>query len=147
MVWACSLGQALIFTGEAIAVILGGNLASAFKIQNISWRAAPLGLAVTAFLVAVAIAVFIREPKKGRFIVQVGRNAMLHLQQASESGCDSIGGKHAQAVLISMPQKSNVAEQAGCVHTCLLVTDYSVCHCIVCSVEGCTSNSTANQAL
>ncbi|CAL5220605.1 g2646 [Coccomyxa viridis] len=65
-----SLGQALIFTGEAIAVILGGNLASAFKIQNISWRAAPLGLAVTAFLVAFAIAVFIREPKKGRFIVQ-----------------------------------------------------------------------------
>ena len=48
-VWACSLGQALIFTGEAIAVILGGNLASAFKIHNVSWRAAPLGLAVTAF--------------------------------------------------------------------------------------------------
>ena len=70
-VWACSLGQALIFTGEAIAVILGGNLASAFKIHNVSWRAAPLGLAVTAFLVAVAIAVLIREPKKGRFIVQV----------------------------------------------------------------------------
>jgi len=67
---ACSFGQALIFTGEAVAVVLGGNLAYAFKANNISWRAAPLGLAVTAFLVAVAIAVFIREPKKGRFIVQ-----------------------------------------------------------------------------
>jgi len=67
---ACSFGQALIFTGEAVAVVLGGNLAYAFKANNISWRAAPLGLAVTAFLVAVAIAAFIREPKKGRFIVQ-----------------------------------------------------------------------------
>ena len=71
VILACSLGQALIYTGEAVAVILGGNLASAFKINNISWRAAPLGLAVTAFLVAIAIAVLIREPKKGRFIVQV----------------------------------------------------------------------------
>lgn len=70
MTLACSFGQALIFTGEAVAVVLGGNLAYAFKANNISWRAAPLGLAVTAFLVAVAIAVFIREPKKGRFIVQ-----------------------------------------------------------------------------
>ena len=52
-------------------MVLGGNLASAFKMNNISWRAAPLGLAVTAFVVAVAIAALIREPKKGRFIVQV----------------------------------------------------------------------------
>ncbi|CAL5223872.1 g6461 [Coccomyxa viridis] len=65
-----SLGQALIFTGEAIAVVLAGNLSSAFQKNNISWRAAPLGLAVTAFVVAIAIAVFIREPKKGRFVVQ-----------------------------------------------------------------------------
>jgi hypothetical protein len=66
----CSLGQALIFTGEAVAVILGGNLAFAFKASNISWRAAPFALAVVAFVVAIAIAVLIREPKKGRFIVQ-----------------------------------------------------------------------------
>ena len=75
MALACSFGQALIFTGEAVAVVLGGNLAYAFKANNISWRAAPLGLAVTAFLVAVAIAVLIREPKKGRFIVQQVRAA------------------------------------------------------------------------
>ena len=50
--------------------MLAGNLSYAFKAHGISWRAAPLGLAVAAFLVAVAIAVLIREPKKGRFIVQ-----------------------------------------------------------------------------
>lgn len=71
-------------------MILGGNLASAFKIHNISWRAAPLGLAVTAFLVAVAIAVLIREPKKGRFIVQVGGAPMSCLERACGSGCDSV---------------------------------------------------------
>ncbi|CAK0783481.1 hypothetical protein CVIRNUC_006680 [Coccomyxa viridis] len=65
-----SLGQAFIFTGEAVAVVLAGNLSYAFKSHGISWRAAPLGLAVAAFLVAVAIAVLIREPKKGCFIVQ-----------------------------------------------------------------------------
>ena len=49
--------------------MLAGNLSYAFKSHNISWRAAPLGLAVAAFLVAIAIAVLIREPVKGRFIV------------------------------------------------------------------------------
>lgn len=51
-------------------MVLGGNLAYAFKAHGVSWRAAPLGLAVAAFLVAIAIALLIREPKKGRFIVQ-----------------------------------------------------------------------------
>lgn len=59
-----------MFTGEAAAVVLAGNLSYAFKSRGISWRAAPLGLAVAALLVALAIAVLIREPKKGRFIVQ-----------------------------------------------------------------------------
>lgn len=53
-----------------MAVILGGNLAFAFKASGTSWRAAPFGLAIVAFVVAIAIAVLIREPKKGRFIVQ-----------------------------------------------------------------------------
>ena len=73
-------------------MILGGNLASAFKMHNITWRAAPLGLAVTAFLVAVALAVFIREPKKGRFIVQVGVASSLYLQHASAPGRDCLPG-------------------------------------------------------
>ena len=50
--------------------MLAGNLSYAFKSHGISWRAAPLGLAVAAFLVAIAIAVLIREPVKGRFIVK-----------------------------------------------------------------------------
>ena len=51
-------------------MILGGNLAFAFKASGISWRASPFGLAIVAFVVAIAIAVFIREPKEGRLIVQ-----------------------------------------------------------------------------
>ena len=50
--------------------MLAGNLSYAFKSHGISWRAAPLGLAVADLLVAIAIAVLIPEPKKGRFIVQ-----------------------------------------------------------------------------
>ena len=50
--------------------MLAGNLSYAFKSHGISWRAAPLGLAVAAFLVAIAIAVLIREHVKGRFFVK-----------------------------------------------------------------------------
>ena len=119
-VWACSLGQALIFTGEAIAVILGGNLASAFKIQNISWRAAPLGLAVTAFLVAFAIAVFIREPKKGRFIVQVGDSSWCKSKHASGSGCDGASRPMdgCTEMLLAMPRLKRARRSSDCGRHC-----------------------------
>ena len=66
--------------------MLAGNLSSAFQKSNISWRAAPLGLAVAAFVVAVAIAVLIREPKKGRFVVQVCKTSLCPHQHAPGSG-------------------------------------------------------------
>ncbi|CAL8464318.1 g3853 [Coccomyxa elongata] len=65
-----SIGQALIFTGEAVAVVLGGNVAYAFKVSGISWRAAPLGLAVASFCTCLAVGLGIREPPKGRFIIE-----------------------------------------------------------------------------
>ncbi|KAK9904809.1 hypothetical protein WJX75_002922 [Coccomyxa subellipsoidea] len=64
-----SIGQALIFTGEAVAVVMGGNIAYAFKINGITWRAAPIGLAVASFCVCLAVGLGIREPPKGRFII------------------------------------------------------------------------------
>lgn len=68
LVWR-SIGQALIFTGEAVAVVMGGNIAYAFKINGITWRAAPIGLAVASFCVCLAVGLGIREPPKGRFII------------------------------------------------------------------------------
>ncbi len=65
-----SIGQALIFTGEAVAVVMGGNIAYAFKVNNITWRAAPIGLAVASFCVSLAVGLGIKEPKKGRFIIE-----------------------------------------------------------------------------
>lgn len=38
-----SIGQALIFTGEAVAVVLGGNIAYAFKVSQLLRH--PLSLA------------------------------------------------------------------------------------------------------
>ena len=68
-----SMGQAIIFTGEAVAIVLGGNLAYAFQQAGISWRAAPLGLAVAAGVLCIVIAATIKEPPKGRFIVRAVR--------------------------------------------------------------------------
>jgi hypothetical protein len=74
-----SLGQAMIFTGEAVAIVMGGNLAYAFQQAGISWRAAPLGLAVAAGVISIVILVTIREPPKGRFLVKAVRRT-LHAQ-------------------------------------------------------------------
>ena len=71
-----SLGQAIIFTGEAVAVVLGGNIAYAFAQAGISWRAAPLGLAVAAGALAPIVGLTIREPPKGRFLAKSVRESL-----------------------------------------------------------------------
>jgi hypothetical protein len=66
----CSLAQALLFTGEAVAVVLGGNLAYAFKQTGKTWRGIPFGLAAASLVIAIAVAFGIREPPKGKFIIK-----------------------------------------------------------------------------
>ena len=63
----------MIFTGEAVAIVLGGNIAYGFNQAGISWRAVPLGLAVVCVVISAALAFTIREPPKGRFVVQAVR--------------------------------------------------------------------------
>ena len=74
----------MIFTGEAIAVVLGGNIAYGFNQAGISWRAAPLGLAVASAVLSAAMALTVREPPKGRFIVQAVR---AHCSRCAPAAC------------------------------------------------------------
>ncbi len=39
------------------------------QVTGITWRAAPLGLAVASFCTCLAVGLGIREPPKGRFII------------------------------------------------------------------------------
>lgn len=59
-------------------MVLGGNIAYAFKQNGTTWRAVPIGLAIASFVIALAVGLGIKEPPKGKYIIHPKAGPLNH---------------------------------------------------------------------
>ncbi|KAK9833442.1 hypothetical protein WJX81_005683 [Elliptochloris bilobata] len=62
-----SIGEAVVFSGAAVAEIAAGNLAYATNHYGVSWRLVPISMGIVMFSLGLVIPLLIREPPKGRY--------------------------------------------------------------------------------